>query len=126
MRIADGWKSAEINLRRLDIDKDCWLFDWTEEFFEAIEPVKLENEKGVVYVVDDVDMCVEHACDWWFGDLDENGYGATDLDFLFVRYVHGRPHTFLDWRLRDIERAQSARDRKIPLNDMVLFDGIKL
>lgn len=59
-RLTDGKKTVEITMRTWE--NGNYTPDWSNDFF-SVGSLKMDWEKDA-YIVDDVDYCVEYACEW--------------------------------------------------------------
>ena len=79
----DNTKAVEITLREWDCDSLGYGPDWSNDFFEV---GALKSVDGLVdaFFVNDVDYCVEYACDMIDGVGDFAGGGPQPNQFIDV------------------------------------------
>lgn len=60
-KLTDGKRTVGITLREWRDEQ--WTPDWSGDFFQA-GGLKIADGTDDVYVVEDVDYCIDQACDW--------------------------------------------------------------
>lgn len=61
IRLIDNNKAVEISIRELDEENGLYGSDWAADFFEVGALRHLDGTDPDVYIVDDVDYCIEQA-----------------------------------------------------------------
>ena len=82
-RLIDNDKAVEISICELDEENSQYGPDWSADFFE-VGGLKTVEGPELACIVDDVDYCVEYACDMIDGVGDFAGDGPQPNQFIDV------------------------------------------
>lgn len=74
---------VEIEMKTWQEDQNQYTEDWSNDFFE-VGCLEHDEEDDTLYLVDDVEYCIEQANDWKMskGDFNEAEYNENNTVFV--------------------------------------------